>query len=155
MTPAARAAIEKEGDSMQALGTWHLNSVIKKKELEAWAKAQEKKDPSLKMRLGNLLTLCGVEESFRLISYLFYGALRGHKPTQAVRVPPALHPAHWNGKYRGPYCRHIKALYGHPMSGGHRERHLPEALLQCGARPVRNHPSSFWFAEENLVDGLR
>ena len=76
--------------------------------------------------------------------------LKSKHPTY-VRIPPALHPAHWNGKYKEAYCRLIKALYSHPESGGHWERHLQSSLLQCGARPVRNHPSSFWFAEEKLL----
>ena len=195
---------------MQAVGTWDLNSVIEKKELKAWAREQEKKDPSFKVHLGGLLTLCsikhaesrnpadwlhkgricfvgnqvfdqnGIKAAFDYISAsptgvhssninLFYGALRGHKTTQAdavrayvqttlksrhptyVRIPPALRPAHWKGKYEEPYCRLVKALYGHPESGGHWERHLLAALLKCGARPVRNHPSSFWFAEERVL----
>ena len=68
-----------------------------------------------------------------------------------VRIPPALQPASWKGKYREPYCRLVKALYGHPESRGHWERHLQKALLSCRAKPVQNHPSSFWFATERLL----
>ena len=43
-----------------------------------------------------------------------------------------------------PCCRLHKALYGHPESGAHWEKHLTEAILRCGGVPILNHPSSFW-----------
>ena len=42
-------------------------------------------------------------------------------------------------------CRLVKALYGHPESGGHWENHLTQAIIQIGGEKVPNHPSSFWF----------
>eukprot|EP00973_Karenia_brevis_P014649 1998479-Karenia_brevis.AAC.1 len=48
-------------------------------------------------------------------------------------------------------CRLVKALYGHPESGGHWEKHLTKALLKCGGVPVQNHPSSFWFAQKRIL----
>ena len=42
-------------------------------------------------------------------------------------------------------CRLVRALYGHPESGGHWERHLTEAVLKIGGKKVPDHPSSFWF----------
>ena len=41
-------------------------------------------------------------------------------------------------------CRLLKALYGHPESGAHWEKHLTEAIIKCGGVPILNHPSSFW-----------
>ena len=61
--PRAKAAIKKEGDSLQAVGTWDLNSVIEEKELEAWAKEQERKNPSYKVHFGGLLTLCRIQHA--------------------------------------------------------------------------------------------
>eukprot|EP00973_Karenia_brevis_P063101 8773110-Karenia_brevis.AAC.1 len=48
-------------------------------------------------------------------------------------------------------CRLVKALYGHPESGGHWEKYLTKALVMGGGAPVQNHPSSFWFAQQRVV----
>ena len=45
----------------------------------------------------------------------------------------------------------MKALYGHPESGGHWERHLTEAVLRIGGEKIPEHPSSFWFKDWRLV----
>ena len=55
------------------------------------------------------------------------------------------------GKYKDPYCRLVKALYGHPESGGHWERHFTEAIRKVGGALVRSHPSSFWFPDSRLL----
>ena len=44
-------------------------------------------------------------------------------------------------------CLLVKALYGHPESGGHWERHLTRAVTACGGQAIPEHPSSFFFAE--------
>ena len=78
---------------------------------------------------------------------LAYGCLAGNKTTQAdaiaayvqsklnskhptwVLVPRELWPDSWkNRNYDKPMCRLDKALYGHPESGGHWERHLTDKL---------------------------
>ena len=48
-------------------------------------------------------------------------------------------------------CRLIKALYGHPESGGHWERHLEEAIMANGGTKMPNCPSSYWFEELKLA----
>ena len=48
-------------------------------------------------------------------------------------------------------CRLYKALYGHPESGGHWERHLETALRALGAEPVEGHPSSYFFKDSSLL----
>eukprot|EP00973_Karenia_brevis_P019331 2650612-Karenia_brevis.AAC.1 len=48
-------------------------------------------------------------------------------------------------------CRLVKALYGHPESGAHWERHLTAAIYRCGGEPILDHPSSFWFPKERLM----
>ena len=48
-------------------------------------------------------------------------------------------------------CLLKKALYGHPESGAHWERHLSEAVAQIGGAPVDGHPSTFWFSEQRLL----
>ena len=50
-----------------------------------------------------------------------------------------------------PCCRLIKALYGHPESGGHWERHLTKIVVQLGGVPIDNHPSCFWFKDKGLL----
>ena len=44
-----------------------------------------------------------------------------------------------------------EALYGHPESGGHWERHLTEAIVSLGGEPVPNHPSTFWMPASRLL----
>jgi hypothetical protein len=98
-----------------------------------------------------------------------YGCLPGHdsevadairayiqsllKSKQAtwVAIPRDLWPDSWKGKYTKPMCLLVKALYGHPESGGHWENHLTSAVRACGGAPVPTHPSSFWFPEEKML----
>ena len=47
-------------------------------------------------------------------------------------------------------CRLDKALYGHPESGAHWERHLADSIEACGGKPIENHLSCFWFPESKL-----
>ncbi len=44
-----------------------------------------------------------------------------------------------------------KALYGHPESGAHWEKHLTEAVKAIGGQAVPDHPSTFWFPTERLL----
>ena len=98
-----------------------------------------------------------------------YGAIPGHKTTvsDAVRayiqsllnskhrtyvaIPHVLWPKHWFGKYKKPMCLLKKALYGHPESGAHWERHLTEAVTKIGGVKIDGHPSSFWFENDKLL----
>ena len=48
-------------------------------------------------------------------------------------------------------CRLVKALYGHPESGAHWEKHLTKYVVKSGGVIVEGHPSSFWFAKERLL----
>jgi len=98
-----------------------------------------------------------------------YGCFPGHKSTTCdavrayvqsllkskyktwVRIPKELWPPSWRGKYTAPVCLLSKALYGHPESGGHWERHLEEAIRAMGGCPVPEHPSSFWFEDSKLL----
>jgi len=103
-------------------------------------------------------------------SNIAYGMLPGNKSTQSdairayvqsllkgkcqtwVQVPYMLWPKHWkNQKWRKPMCLLERALYGHPESGGHWERHLEEAIRAINGIPVPNHPSSFSFEESKLL----
>ena len=102
-------------------------------------------------------------------SNICYGCLPGNKTTMAdaeqaylqadlkslhptwVLIPKEIWPKEWHGKFVRPMCRLKKSLYGHPESGGHWERHLTEAVLKVGGKPVQNHPSSFWFPESQLL----
>ena len=98
-----------------------------------------------------------------------YGLIPGHKSTVSdalsaylqsslkskyptwVTIPKTLWPKHWHGKYHRPMCLLAKALYGHPESGGHWEKHLTEAVTACGGKPVPEHPSSYFFESEKLL----
>ena len=69
-----------------------------------------------------------------------------------VRIPKELWPQEWHARgYRAPMCLLKKALYGHPESGGHWERHLTNAVVHIGGEAVPNHPSSFWFPKLRLL----
>ena len=48
-------------------------------------------------------------------------------------------------------CRLVKALYGHPESGGHWEAHLEKAVQKIGGRAIPNHPSSFFFPASRML----
>ena len=69
-----------------------------------------------------------------------------------VCIPWELWPkdGSWKGMKR-PVCRLVKALYGHPESGGHWENHLAEALLLRGSKPITDFPSNFWFPKTRLM----
>jgi hypothetical protein len=103
-------------------------------------------------------------------SNMAYGCLAGHKTTMAdaeqaylqadlnskhpnwVRIPKELWPEDWHRKgFIKPMCRLVKALYGHPESGGHWEQHLTKAVVGMGGIPVQEHPSSFRFPKLGLL----
>ena len=50
-----------------------------------------------------------------------------------------------------PYCKLRKALYGHPESGAHWEKHLADAIKAIGGKSIPGHPSAFWFAAERQL----
>lgn len=67
-------------------------------------------------------------------------------------MPKELWPAEWRAKqFHKPMVLLVKALYGHPESGGHWERHLERAVKLVGGVPVENHPSSFWFPKQKCL----
>jgi hypothetical protein len=69
-----------------------------------------------------------------------------------VRIPRELWPASWHDKgYVAPMCLLVKALYGHPESGGHWEQHLTSAVVAIGGETIPDHPSSFWFPESRAL----
>ena len=76
--------------------------------------------------------------------------LKGRVPTWAC-IPKELWPKEWLGKYKRPCCLLLKALYGHPESGAHWEKHLEDAIQHAGGDPLSGHPSSFWFQKEKLM----
>ena len=96
-----------------------------------------------------------------------YGRVPGHKTTSAdavkayvqavlkskhptwVQIPKELRPESW--KFRRPVCRLYKALYGHPESGGHWEKHLKGVIKNLGGEPIDEHPGSFWFPKTRLL----
>ena len=76
--------------------------------------------------------------------------LRSEFPTH-VRIPKDLWPADWNGKYEQPMCLLERALYGHPESGAHWEKHFTEIVKGLGGTPVPDHPSLFHFSDTGLL----
>ena len=103
-------------------------------------------------------------------SNIAYGCLEGNETQQAdavrayvqallkskhatwVRIPKELWPEEWHKRgLRRPMCLLKKALYGHPESGAHWERHLHEAVVACGGKAIESHPSSYWFEKLKLL----
>ena len=67
-----------------------------------------------------------------------------------VAVPPELRLSSWS-HIRRPMCRLVKALYGHPESGAHWERHLEKVVVKIGGQRVPDHPSLYRFPEQGLL----
>ena len=79
--------------------------------------------------------------------------LRSQYPTWA-QIPRELWPedGSWEGKFHRPMCRLVKALYGHPESGAHWEKHFTEIITQkLDGEKVPDHPSLFWFPKSRLL----
>ena len=107
---------------------------------------------------------------------LAYGCLPGHTISQAdaiqayiqsllktsdrqgrsvdtwISLPPELQPPEWKKlPFRDPVVKLVKALYGHPDSGGLWERHLKAALIKCGFTEISEHKSSFWHPQHKCL----
>ena len=100
-----------------------------------------------------------------------YGLIPGHRTTCAdavkayvqselkskqatwIALPTELWPEAWKGRYKRPMVRLIKALYGHPESGAHWQRHLEDILKKGSfkAVPVPGHPSTYWMTGSKLL----
>jgi len=76
-------------------------------------------------------------------------ATLGSKHPTWVQIPKELRPAHW--KFSRPVCRLLKALYGHPESGGHWEKHFTKVIRGLGGEPISEHPGSCWFPATRLL----
>ena len=89
-----------------------------------------------------------------------YGCMPGHSAEQCdaeqaytqavlvgtetwVRLPRDQWPASWSAMH-DPVVPLRLALYGHPDSGGHWERHCERHLKEAGYEPVPNWRSTFW-----------
>ena len=75
--------------------------------------------------------------------------LESKHPTY-IEIPKHLCPAKWS-HMRRPVCKLVKALYGHPESGGHWERYLTDAIKAIGGLPMFGHPSCFWFEAQRML----
>ena len=76
--------------------------------------------------------------------------LRSQFPTY-VRIPKDLWPEGWDGKYEQPMCLLERALYGHPESGAHWEKHFTDIVKSLGGEAVQDHPSLFFFPVQKLL----
>ena len=73
-------------------------------------------------------------------------------PKTWVSLPNEQWPDSWKKRdpktgrprFRQPVVPLIRALYGHPDSGGYWERHCNAHLAKCGFVPIENWPSMFW-----------
>ena len=95
-----------------------------------------------------------------------YGLLPGHAVQQSdaeqaytqawlqgtptwVRLPRDQWPESWAGM-DDPVCPLHLALYGHPDSGGHWDRHCTDHLVSVGFQELPNWRSCFWHPELKL-----
>ena len=69
--------------------------------------------------------------------------------TFSVQTPLTEHAE--SSSHSSPSLILIKALYGHPESGGHWERHLEAAVKGLKGEPVKGHPSSYYFSATGLL----
>ena len=84
--------------------------------------------------------------------------LKSNSPTY-VAIPWELWPQDGSWEKLGfqrkgpkrPFCLLKKALYGHPESGAHWERHLTEAIKKCGGLAIPGHPSCFMFEDSKQI----
>ena len=81
--------------------------------------------------------------------------LKSEHPTW-IALLPELWPEEWKNRgYRKPMVRLIKALYGHPESGAHWEKHfeeIPRDPKNCfDAVSVEAHPTTYWIPKEKLL----
>ena len=72
-----------------------------------------------------------------------------------VGLPEEWRPAEWVGRFRRPVVPLLRALYGHPDSGGYWERHCDKAVGECGFERIPDWPSTYWNAKENDANGVR
>jgi hypothetical protein len=78
-------------------------------------------------------------------SYLKTRDRKGRLVETWISLPPELWPKEWKDlPFRDPVVKLVRALYGHPDSGGLWERHLRAALIKCGFTELNEHLSSFW-----------
>ena len=77
-------------------------------------------------------------------------ALLGGNVETWVRLPREFWPPE-RAKFRDPVVRLVRALYGHPDSGGYWERHCEAAVRKCGFEPIEEWPSVFWNKDRKLL----
>ena len=72
--------------------------------------------------------------------------------TTYVRLPRNRWPQSWVKKgYKDPVVPLILALYGHPDSGGHWEKHCVSVLTPLGWEAVNGWPSVFWHLKKKAL----
>ena len=72
--------------------------------------------------------------------------------TRYVRLPRNRWPKWWIDKgSKDPVVPLILALYGHPDSGGHWEKHCISVLTPLGWEAVTNWPSVFWHPKRKAL----
>ena len=85
-------------------------------------------------------------------SYLITQDRKGRSVETWISLPPELQPKEWRSlHFRDPVVKLVKALYGHPDSGGLWERHLRAALVTCGFTELTEHLSSFWHPKHKCL----
>ena len=92
---------------------------------------------------GNVIEQCDAEQAY------IQAKLEG-TPTW-VRLPRDQWPPEWKGKYKDPVVRLNLALYGHPDSGGHWEKHCAAALRKAGFEALSPWRSTFWHPKLKLM----
>ena len=79
-----------------------------------------------------------------------------HGPTTWVGIPKEQWPSNWydakgKPKYRFPVCKLMKALYGHPDSGGLWEKHCDAHLQSIGFKEIASWRSVYFHDELRVL----
>ena len=78
-------------------------------------------------------------------------ALLSSKYKTWIELPPELRPKYWKQHFARPVVLLIKALYGHPDSGGLWEQHVKVIIKNLGGQEVPEYAGNFFFPDTKLL----
>ena len=72
-----------------------------------------------------------------------------------VMIDPDQYPDSWQNKdgtckYRRPYCRLMRNLYGHPLAGLYWEKHCDRAIKACGFKPIQGWECLYYHPTDKM-----
>ena len=128
-----------------------------KDEVFNWAEVQELSSSPAQIEAVRALEALGLQPGYKVKrndarrAYLQAYLENADNTVTYVHLPKNRWPSHWHGKYHDPVVPLILALYGHPESGGHWEKHCISKLKPLGYQPVPGWNSVFWHADKKAL----